>query len=245
LEGLHRQRRAVRQPYVAVGQVLGNQGRLRHVARVPLVVGGVMAGHRSVGAPVDVVGGHGQARQPAGDERLANAVRGEGQVGDGAEPAEALPEHAPRRAAGQLPPDQLGVEHDAVGAEAGQVVGLGLGRAQAGQGLPGGGGGPAGTALIEQQHPVVVQRPVQPGLPALRTLRAESGPALQEQQPRQVGLGPVGGDDLAGEHLDLLTVWPAVVERDGEEVIGQHGAGLTVARHASDVTGRRYPPSAR
>ena len=63
-------------------------------------------------------------------------------------------------------PDQLGVEHDAVGAEVGQVVGLGLGRAEPGQGLPGGGGGPAGAALVEQQHPVVLQRPVQPALPA-------------------------------------------------------------------------------
>ena len=202
----------------------------------------VLAGHRAVGTPVDVVGGDGQARQSAGDERLAQAVRGERQVGDRAEPAEALPEHAPGRAAGQVAPDELGVQHDAVGPEVGQVIGLGLGRAQARQRLPGGGGGPAGAALVEQQDPVVVQRPVQPGVPALRPLRPEAGPALQEQQPGQVGVGPVGGDDLAGEHLDLLSVRPAMIQRDGEQVVGQHGAGLAVALTRSTLPASRGPP---
>ena len=107
------------------------------------------------------------AGQPTGDEGLPDAVRRERQVGDGAHAAEALPEHAPRLA-GQLAPDQLGVEHDAVGAEVGQVVGLGLRRSEPGQGLPVRRGGPAGAALVEQQDPVVLQRPVQPGLPAPR-----------------------------------------------------------------------------
>jgi Winged helix DNA-binding domain len=93
--------------------------------------------------------------------------------------------------------------------------------------------------VVEQQHPVIIQCPVQPGLPALRPLSPGSGPALQEQQPRQVGVRLVGGDDLAGEHLDLLCVRPAVVERNGEEVIGQHGAWLAVAHHGSDGTAGR------
>ena len=210
---------------------------------IPLVVRFVLGCHRAIGAPVNVVGGDGQARQAAGDVRLAQAVRRERQVGDRAEPAEALPEHAPGRAAGQLAPDELGVQHDAVGAEVGQVISLGLGRAQARQRLPGGGGGPAGAALVQQQYPVVGQRPVQPGVPALRPLRPEAGSALQEQQPRQVGAGQVGGHDLAGEHLDLLSVRPAVIQRDGEQVIGQHGAGLAVAHHGYDRT--RLPRGTR
>ena len=90
-----------------------------------------------------------QARQPAGDQRFADAVRRERQVRDRAEPAEALAQHAPRLVPAQFAPDQLGVEHDAVGAEVGQVVGLGLrarGR-EPGQGLPvRGGGAPASRA---------------------------------------------------------------------------------------------------
>jgi hypothetical protein len=170
-------------------------------------------------------------RQAAGDERLAQAVRGERQVGNRAEPAEALSEYAPGRAAGQLAPDELGVQHDAVGAEVGQVISLGLGRTHARQRLPGGGGGPAGAALVQQQYSVVGQRAVQPGVLALRALRPESGSALQEHQPRQVRVDQVGGDDLAGEHLDLLSVRPAVIQRDGVQVIGQDGADLAVAHH--------------
>ena len=236
LERPHGQRRAVRQPDLVLVQVVGHPPGHVRVLRVPLVVRGVLGRDGAVGVPVDVVGGRGEPGQPAGDERLPDAVRRERQVGDRAHAAEALPEHAPRLA-GQLAPDQLGVEHDAVGAEVGQVVGLGLrarGR-EPGQGLPVRRGGPAGAALVEQQHPVVLQRPVQPGLPALGPLRAEPGAALQEQQPGQVGVGLVGGDDLAGEHLDLLAVRPLVVERDGEEPVGQHGAGVAEADHGPDA----------
>jgi hypothetical protein len=118
-----------------------------------------------------------------------------------------------------------------------QVAGLRLrarGR-EPGQGLAVRRGGPAGAALVEQQDPVVLQRPVQPGIPALGPLRAEPGPALQEQQPGQVGAGLAGGDDLTGEHLDLLAVRALVVERDGEEPVGQDRTGMPEGEH-----GRRY-----
>src|SRR5690242_10712811 len=125
LEGPHRQRRAVRQPYLAGVQVVGHAPGHVRVLRIPLVVRGVLRRHGAVGVPVDVVRGGGEPGQPAGDERFLDAMRRERQVGDRAKAAETLAEHAPRLV-GQLAPDQLGVEHDAVGAEMGQVVGLGL-----------------------------------------------------------------------------------------------------------------------
>ena len=108
LERLHRDRRTVGPPDVVFGQVLGDPPRPLHVVRVPLVMRGVLVHHRAVGLPVDVVGGHGQPGQATGDEGLPDTVRREGQVGDRAEAAEALPEDAPRRV-GQVAPDQLGV----------------------------------------------------------------------------------------------------------------------------------------
>ena len=49
------------------------------------------------------------------------------------------------------------------------------------QGLAGGGRGAAGAALVEQEHPVVIERPVEPGLAAHGALRPEARTALQEQ----------------------------------------------------------------
>jgi len=89
--------------------------------------------------------------------------------------------------------------HDRVGAEMGEVVGLLSRGGVPRQGLPGGRGGTGRAALVEQQHPVVVQCPVQPAFPPARPVRAEPGAALQEQQPRQIRRLLVGGDDLAAE----------------------------------------------
>jgi hypothetical protein len=98
--------------------------------------------------------------------------------------------------------------------------------------VPGRRGGPAGAALVEEQHPVVVQRPVQPGLPAERARAAEPGAALEENQPGQgrIAIAPARGRDLAGEHLDLLAIRPVVVERHGERVVGEHRAWLAEHR---------------
>ena len=101
------------------------------------------------------------------------------------------------------------------------------------------GGGAAGAALVEQQHPVILQRAVQPALPALRPLGPESRAALQEQQPRQVRVGLAGRGDLTGENLNLRPVRAAVIQRDGEEAVGQHGAGLAVGLHGPTVPGGR------
>jgi hypothetical protein len=66
------------------------------------------------------------------------------------------------------------------------------------------------------RHPAL--RPHRPGRFAAR-------PTLQEQQPRQVLAGPVGGHHLAGEDLDGGAVRPAVVERNGDGVAGEPKPG--------------------
>src|SRR5690348_10145429 len=115
-----------------------------------------------------------------------------------------------------------------------QVIRLRLRRA-AGQGLAVDGGGAAGAALVEQQHPVVLQGPVQPAFPAFRALRPEPRAALQEHQPGQVRAGLAGRDHLAGEYLDLLAVRPGMIKRDGEQAVGEHGTRVTEADHGPTV----------
>jgi hypothetical protein len=55
-----------------------------------------------------------ERREASGDERCLEPIRRLREVVDGAEAAEALPEHAPPVDA-QLPPDELGVANDRVG----------------------------------------------------------------------------------------------------------------------------------
>ncbi len=232
LEGRHGEPRAARHDHLVAGQVAGHGPGPVGVHREPLVVPPVALGHDRIGDPVHVVGGGIEAGQAAGEERLPDPLRGERQVGGRAEAAEALAQHAPRLVAGQPPPDQLRIPDDRVGPEVAQVVRLGPGAAQPAQRVPGRRGGPAGAALVEEQHPVVVQGPVQPGLPAERARAAEPGAALEENQPRQgrIAIAPARGRDLAGEHLDLLAIRPVVVERHGERVVGEHRAWLAEHR---------------
>jgi len=168
LEPGHGEQHPAGQPDRLGGQQPGDLPGHLHVLRVALVVLAVLRRDRRIGPQVDVVGGGVQAGQPAGDERLAHPLGRAGQVGHGAEAAEALAEHAPRRAAGDLAADQLRVGDDRVGPEAGQVLGLVPRGAQAGQGLAAGRRRPPGAALVEQQHPVV---------------RAARGPATRRGRP--------------------------------------------------------------
>ena len=131
--------------------------------------------------------------QPLGRQR---------QVGHGAEAAVALPEDRPWRLADERRPQHLRVAHDRVGPEVREVVGLLLGRAEPGEGLPGGGCRPAGAALVEQQHAVVLQGATQPAGAAGRARRPAARTALQEEQPRQVLVALARRDHLAGEHRD-------------------------------------------
>ena len=197
----------------------------RAVLWVALVVAAAAVDGEAVGERVDVVHRHFERGQAAGDVGLAQAVRRCGQVTGDAEPAEALPEHAPALDP-ELGPDELGVGHDAVGAEVRQVRRL-LRRREIGKKPHG--ARTAGAALVEHEHAEVAQRPDHPpraprGARGSRGL--EPGAALEEDQERLVAA--VGLGHLAREHRELVALGPRVVERHRELVLGQDQPGDAV-----------------
>ena len=85
-----------------------------------------------------------------GARRAAHDLRRQGERGPRPETAEALPKRSPRRfRAGQGLANRLGIAHDGVGAKVFHIVGLGLGRRQARQGLERQRRAAAGAALIK------------------------------------------------------------------------------------------------
>ncbi|CAL2073818.1 protein of unknown function [Streptomyces murinus] len=229
LEGLDGEAVAVRQDHVMGEQVVGDAAGPLDVLRVPGVVRGDLAFDAGVGGAVDVLGVGVQGGQSAGDQGGVQALGGEREVRHRAEAAEALAEDGPGGAAGDLGADGLAVAHDGVGAEVGEVVGL-CGRAAAPrEGLPGGGGGTARAALVEQQYAVLVERAVEPCLPPDETIRPEARTALEVQQPGQFLVRLVPRDHLPRVQLDALAAGIGVVEGHGEPAIGQNDAGLAVA----------------
>ena len=118
------------------------------VARVALQISPVAFHDAPVCVGVVLVDGVVQWGEAARDERLSQTVRGQRQIRGHAEPAEALPEHAPPLHA-ELAPNPFGVADDRIGPEMREVVGLLL-RAHPGKGsdrrrAP-------RAALIEHQH---------------------------------------------------------------------------------------------
>lgn len=117
----------------------------------------------------------------------------------------------------------LGVPDDGVGAEVGEVLGLLL-RHAAGEDADRRGAPCA--ALVEHQHPELPQRALEPGRragPPARAWGLEARAALQVDEERPVRALRVG--DLAREDGELLAAGRAVVDRDGELVVGQQQAG--------------------
>ena len=162
---------------------LDERAHPRAVVRVALVVAPVALQHPLVGRAIDVVDVPPDRRQPAGDERLAQPLGRDREVGHDAEAAEALAEDAPALHA-ELGADRLGVAHDRVGAEVLEVVGL-LGGGEAGQRAHR--RGAAGTALVEHQDAEVLQRPLEPARRARvprRPRRLGAGAALEEDEER-------------------------------------------------------------
>src|SRR5262249_11279303 len=97
------------------------------VPGVALEIGPVLLDGATPRRGVDVIDGPTDRRQAAGDERLAQAGRGEREVAHGTEAAETLAENAPPIDAEFLP-DQLCVADDAIRAQVGHVRGLFLRR---------------------------------------------------------------------------------------------------------------------
>src|SRR5262245_50123819 len=184
---------------------------------------------------VDLVRWLADRRQPAGQERLAQPIGGDGQVRHGAEAAEALAEDAPAVDA-ELLPDQLGVPDDAVSAEVGHVRGLRVGRVARDVAD---GRRAAGPALVDQQHAVVGDRPLLPARGGRRrSCRLAAGTALLEDQVRPVPA--IWRGDLAAEDRDPLAIGASVVERDDVLALDEDRAGDRVR-----VLGHRTLPSRR
>ncbi len=165
---------------------------------------------------VDLVGRDAHRCQPAGDVDAVEALGVRREVGQRGEAAERLAEQAPPLDAEVLA-QQLEVAHDRVRPEVGEVRRL-LGHRPTGDLL-----GAAdrcrqpGAALVEQQQPEVLQRPLHPrrGPGQVGTGALAARPALQEHQERPVLTARLG--HLAGVDGQRRTVRAGVVERDLQE----------------------------
>lgn len=224
-----------------LGEVGGDPACPPDVLRVAGVVRLDLALDAGVRGAVDVVRGGVQRGQSPGDKYGAQPVGRGGQIVRGAESAEALAQHGPGRATGEAVFDDLAVAHDAVGPEAGEVLGLGLGAAALRQRLPVLRTGAAGAALVEEEDAVLLHRAAEPGLPPDEAAGAEAGTALQIHQPRQLVPDARPGDDLAAEQFELLATRVAMVERDGEMPVGEDDSRLAVCAHWCSCSVRPTP----
>lgn len=173
--------------------------------------------HPGIGGGVDLIGMAPDRRQPAGDVDLAQPFRVPRQVVQRAEAAERLAQQAPAPRPEVLP-ERLGVGHDRVGAEVTEVLRVGrwVGRRAAVRR-----GEPSAT-LVEQHHPVVLQRSLQPGRVRrrhTRSWRLLTRATLQVDEERAVRAA-VRRDDTC-EDLDGPAIRIGVVERDVDDVVGQ------------------------
>ena len=220
----------------------------RPVVGVALEVVAVPLDHPGVRRRVDVVDRAADRRQPAGDERLPQALRRDRQVGHGAEAAEALAEDAPALDP-ELLPDELRIADDRVGAEVGQVLGLCLRRVTRNVADR---RRSAGAALVEQQQPVVLQRPLDPavggssaasprspdrpgGTQVRLVLAAERGDLAREDRDRR----PVGGGVVSGTSCSRsVRITPgarfvtAIGDLLADPAVAQGGDGLLDAARA-------------
>ena len=126
-------------------------------------------------------------------------------------------------------PDDLRVGHDGVRPEEGQVIRLRLGVAPRSDRLVADGRAEARAALVEEQHPVVVQSAAYPATARLRPGRRAARSALEEDQVRKLVVPALLGDELAGEDGDALAGRVGVVERHLEPVVGHDHARQRVA----------------
>ena len=176
------QRVAVGKPDVVAVEVHHQRPHALTVLRETLVVAAVALDRPLEGRAVDVVDRHADPRHAAGHERLAQPVGREGEIREHAQPAEALPEHAPRRRV-QRRAQQLGVAHDRVGAEVRQVLGT-LGRRARASSAP----SRAGRAAARGSP--AARGPATPGRAASRWAAAPRIPARPAGKPGTASRGP-------------------------------------------------------
>ncbi|MDQ0725299.1 hypothetical protein QFZ21_000299 [Microbacterium sp. W4I20] len=152
---------------------------------------------------------------------MKTSSRGAGvrrEVGQRREAAERLSEHGPGRGA-QVLPQRLAVAHDGVGAQVREV--LGDDRCAPVEIRIADRCGPAGAALVDQYHPIVGERLVEPRRRRRRmegTGRLMARATLEEDQVGE-GFAALPRDDR-GEHVDRPSVGGiAPDEGNGERVL--------------------------
>ena len=172
-----------------------------------------------IGCPVDVVCLTREGRDAARDERRLQAVRRRRQIAQHAEAAEALAQDAPALVAYELAPEDLGVSHDGVRAEQRQVLRL-LRRTPAlAKGLVTHRARKARAALVEKQHPVILQRTPDPTRARVRPRRRGPRPALEVDEVRELGVRSFAWAQFASEHRELLTSGRCMIEGRLEVVV--------------------------
>src|SRR2546426_3094340 len=144
------------------------------------------------------------------------------QVGHGAESAVALAEHAPGLAlADELAADELGIAHDAVGAEMLEILGLRARVAATNKCLRQHYAAQPVAARVEEEHVVVVECPLEPAVTLDRSRPWKPGSTLQEDEPRP-GLGRFFAVlHGARENRQRLARRCVVIERDGELILAE------------------------
>ena len=138
-----------------------------------------------------------------GDDHPGHVLGKEGEVSEAAEATEALPEEMPAGIlAEQHRAESLGIAHDGVGAEVGEVVGQ-LRRTRARQRTPLERRAQTGAALVEQEHPVPRQELLEPGAASGREGELHPRPTLVPADHRQTGIVRLlRGHHLAGKDAD-------------------------------------------
>ena len=197
------------------------------VVRVALEVAAVRLAEALPRGAVDVVDRPARdRRQPAGDERLPQALRGDREVRERGEPAEALAEQAPalhaQLARGSTP--RRGRS---------SPPGSGRGRRPAPRRVSPGicgptGRGPAGAALVEEQDAVLGRAPGA----SIPTAGWWGGSASNPGPPwRNTRYGRSGRPGAATSRVKTVIDGPSgsgVVQRDAVLALGQDGAGYAV-----------------
>ena len=210
LEAFHGEPVAVGQPHILAGQPVGHGGHALHILRVTLVILPGLHRHARERVFVDLGGVGRHVRDAAGGEAGGHPLREQRQVGQGQEPAVALSERDPARAAELGAAQMFEVTDDGVGEETFEIRGLRFGAA----------GGqprhrmrvdavrPSGAALVGQYDAEVLDRLLDPPIAGrIQQPRPRaSRPSLQEHQQRQIVMHVLGGGDHAVEQADRFAV---------------------------------------
>ena len=223
-------------------QLVGDGGRTLPVLRVTLIEACRLARHAREGVLVHLGGVGRHMRDAAGGETGDDAVREQGQCGQGQEAAVALAHRHPLAATEFGQAQMFEVTHDGIGKELLQIVGLGSGACHgiivvrggdAGHGMRVHSRGTTGAPLVGQDHAEMLGGLLDPsvGGRAVEARAGAAGTALQEDQQGKVVMHVFGRGDHAIEQFDGfpvecpsgLVAGPVERNIDGMVLYGQSG----------------------